>query len=104
ERFFDKSAFSVTGGIGCESGGGVNCTHTSIGHPAQSFAGWVFSDRLWFHHDHYGLTIGGGEITNPGRYLVLLPPINGATAITGTPYFTENPGDQFHAMDGTVTY
>ena len=38
------------------------------------------------------MTIGGGQMDNPGRYLVLLPPINGATAITGTPYFTENPG------------
>src|SRR5262249_27825127 len=36
----------------------------------------------------------------------LLPPINGATAATGTPYFTENPGDQFSAFDfsGTFNY
>ena len=40
------------------------------------------------HHDHFGLTMGGGAINNPGRYLVLLPPINGATAFSGTPYFT----------------
>jgi hypothetical protein len=39
-----------------------------------------------FDHDLYGFTVGGGAITNPGRYLVLVPPINGATAITGTPY------------------
>ena len=32
-------------------------------------------NRLWFHKDLYGLTIGGGQINNPGRYLVLLPPI-----------------------------
>jgi hypothetical protein len=43
------------------------------------------------------------EINNPGRYLVLLPPINGATATTGT-YFTENPGDQFKAWDISGTY
>ena len=43
-------------------------------------------------------------MTNPGRYLTLLPPINGATAFTGSPYFTENPGDQAHAWDMTVTY
>ncbi len=34
---------------------------------------------------------GGGAITNPGRYLVLLPPIKGATAFSGSPYFTETP-------------
>ena len=27
-------------------------------------------------------------MNNPGRYLALTPPINGATAATGTPYFT----------------
>ena len=43
-------------------------------------------------------------MTNPGRYLVLLPPINGATAFSGTPYFTENPGDQFKAWDASVTF
>jgi hypothetical protein len=46
----------------------------------------------------------GGQINNPGRYLVLLPPINGATAITGTPYFTENPGDPFKAWDASVAF
>ena len=29
----------------------------------------------------FGVTLGGGKINNPGRYLVLLPPINGATAV-----------------------
>src|SRR5260370_5949484 len=37
-------------------------------------------NRAWFKKDTYGLTIGGGQINNPGRYLVLLPPINGETA------------------------
>jgi hypothetical protein len=43
-------------------------------------------------------------MNNPGRYLVLLPPINGATAFSGTPYFTENPGDQFKAWDASITF
>lgn len=45
-----------------------------------------------------------GAINNPGRYLVLLPPINGATAYSGTPYFTANPRDKFKAWDGSVTF
>ncbi|HEY6928716.1 MAG TPA: porin, partial [Thermoanaerobaculia bacterium] len=48
--------------------------------------------------------LGGGYINNPGRYLVLLPPINGATALSGTPYFTESPGDPFRAWDYSVTF
>jgi hypothetical protein len=57
-----------------------------------------------FAHDQYGFTFGGGAITNPGRYLVLIPPINAATAITGTPYFTENPGDPYKAWDTQWTF
>ena len=60
--------------------------------------------RLQFEHDHYGMTLGGGYMNNPGRYLTLLPPINGADAISGSPYFTENPGDKYHAYDATATF
>ena len=60
-------------------------------------------NRSWFDHDKFGLTLGGGAMNNPGRYLVLVPPINGATAFSGTPYFTYNPGDQFKAWDTSVT-
>jgi hypothetical protein len=60
--------------------------------------------RWWFDRDKFGATIGGGWMNNPGRYLVLLPPIDGATASTGTPYFTENPGQQFKAYDFQTTF
>jgi hypothetical protein len=110
ERFLDKMAFSLTGDAGCESGGGVNCTTTkkdasgNIIAYKQSFLGFMLYNRWWFHKDRYAVTLGGGKINNPGRYLVLLPPINGATATTGSPYFTENPGDQFKAWDVSGTY
>jgi Putative beta-barrel porin-2, OmpL-like. bbp2 len=110
ENFLSKAAFSLTGDMGCEHGGGVSCS-TNHGqganfHPKQSFLGFMLYNRLWFDQDKFGLTLGGGKINNPGRYLVLLPPINGATAASGTPYFTENPGDQFKAWDisGTFDY
>src|SRR4051812_23213051 len=61
-------------------------------------------DRLWFARNRFATTLGGGFINNPGRYLVLLPPINGATASSGTAYFTENPGDQFRAVDASITF
>ena len=104
ERFLDKAAFSLTGDMGCEHGGGVSCAGNSAKGPKQSFLGYMLYDRLWFDNDRYGLTIGGGQINNPGRYLVLLPPINGATAASGTPYFTENPGDPYKAWDVSGTF
>ncbi|HYL64996.1 MAG TPA: outer membrane beta-barrel protein [Candidatus Methylomirabilis sp.] len=104
ETFLSKMAFSLTGDIGCEHGGGVSCIGTRNGHPKQSFLGYMFYNRFWFDKDKYGLTLGGGRINNPGRYLVLLPPINGATAASGTPYFTENPGDPFKAWDASATF
>src|ERR1700675_3609874 len=104
ERFLDKMAFSLTGDMGCEHGGGVSCAGNSAKGPKQSFLGYMIYNRLWFDNDKYGLTLGGGQINNPGRYLVLLPPINGATAASGTPYFTENPGDPYKAWDVSGTF
>ena len=104
ERFLDKLAFSLTGDLGCEHGGGVSCYTNSAKGPKQDFLGFMFYNRAWFDHDLFGLTIGGGKINNPGRYLVLLPPINGATAASGTPYFTENPGDPYKAWDISSTF
>ncbi len=103
-KFFGKSAFSLTFDAGCESGGGVTCAGNSSGGPKQSFLGAMAYNRFWLYKDRFGLTLGGGKINNPGRYLVLLPPINGATAASGTPYFTQNPGDQFKAWDTSATF
>ncbi len=116
-RFFSKMAASLTVDAGCEWGGSggtangtlvpagqVTCANGTATDPAQFFLGFMAYNRFWFHHDLFGLTLGGGAITNPGRYLVLLPPINGATAYSGTPYFTESPGNQFQAWDGQATF
>jgi hypothetical protein len=90
-----RGAASLTLDAGCESGGGVSCS-------SQYFLGFMIYNRLWFDQNKWGLTVGGGAINNPGRYLVLMPPINGATAFSGTPYFTYNPGDPFKAWDAQV--
>jgi hypothetical protein len=101
--FFSKAAFSLTVDVGCETGGGVQCAGGNADTPSQYFLGFMVYNRFWFFQDRAGLTIGAGAITNPGRYLVLVPPINGATATSGTPYFTANPGDEFKAWDASVT-
>jgi hypothetical protein len=98
-----RSAFSLTFDAGCENGGGVSCTGSSAA-PAQYFVGFMLYNRIWFARDLFALTLGGGAMTNPGRYLVLVPPINGATAFSGTPYFTFNPGNPFKAWDTTTTF
>ncbi|HXE34661.1 MAG TPA: outer membrane beta-barrel protein [Verrucomicrobiae bacterium] len=106
-KTLDKMAFTLTGDLGCEYGAGVSCYGDKKGGPKQSFIGYMLYNRFWFHNDLFGLTVGGGQINNPGRYLVLLPPINGETAITAatnSPYFTENPGDPFKAWDSSVTF
>lgn len=102
-----QAAASLTLDAGCENGGGVSCN-------TQYFVGFMAYNRLWFNHNTFGLTVGGGGINNAGRYLVLLPPINGATATSGASnsdptkgpvysYFTENPGDQYTAWDSQIT-
>jgi hypothetical protein len=130
----DKMAFTITGDLGCEYGGGpasfamtggtlnqkglspemgngvstynggVNCHNSKNGKPKQEFSGWMSYLRFWFKKDIYAVTLGGGEMNNPGRYLTLLPPINGATATTGSPYFTENANDRAQMHDGTITF
>jgi len=113
-KFVDKMAFSLTGDLGCEYGGGVSChkneplTFTASGSPKggpkQSFAGWMLYDRTWFKKDRYAVTLGGGVLDNPGRYLTLLQPINGADAISGSPYFPASPGLPFKAWDTSATF
>jgi hypothetical protein len=97
-----KAAFSLTLDAGCQYGGGISCTGHSG--PKSSFLGWMLYQREWFHKDLFAITVGGGMMNNTGRYLTLLPPINGADAFTGTPYFTENPGDRAKMWDSTVNF
>lgn len=59
-------------------GGFINVD--SAGPNAERFLGAMFYDRTWFDHDHWAFTFGGGFMDNPGRYLALLPSINGDTA------------------------
>jgi len=61
-------------------------------------------NRWWFKKDMYGLTLGGGVLDNPGRYLTLLQPINGADAVSGSPYFPGSPGLPYKAWDTSVTF
>jgi hypothetical protein len=91
-----RLAASLTVDAGCEWGGGTGCDKSH-------FLGFMAYARAWFWKNRLGATVGGGAITNPGRYLVLMPPVNGATALGGSPYFTASPGDPYKAWDLQVT-
>ena len=109
EKFLDKMAFTFTGDLGCEYGGGVSClgNKKSAGQIVdykQVFAGWMLYDRTWFKKDKYAITLGGGVLDNPGRYLTLLQPINGADAVSGSPYFPVFPGSVYKAWDNSASF
>jgi hypothetical protein len=127
KKYLDQIAWTITGDAGCEYGGGpaagyynpkglssefgsadsytggVNCHNDHNGKPKQMFVGWMSYLRFWWDKNLFAMTLGGGQMNNPGRYLTLLPPINGATAISGSPYYTENAGDRAQMHDGTIT-
>jgi len=103
-----KMAFSITGDIGSEKGGGVNgFKDGGPTNPAQYFASVMLYNRVWFAQNKMAWTIGGGYMKNPGRYLVLYPtgqasplpnPYN-PTQTAGAFPFSANPGDQFEGWD-----
>ncbi len=100
-----RAAFSITGDLGFENGGGVTPFGSKDGsNPAQNFISGMAYHRLWFG-DKFAWTFGGGYMHNPGRYLVLSPT---GDASSVPPYgnnpFTANPGDKFDAWDGSTTF
>jgi hypothetical protein len=104
-----RMAFSLTGDVGFEKGGGVNGFKNgdSLQGPAQYFASIMFYNRIWFAKNKFAWTIGGGMMNNPGRYLVLyptgqaspLPNSSNPTQTEGVFPFSANPGDQFSGWD-----
>lgn len=103
-----RIAFSLTGDIGFEKGGGVggfNQKNPTI--PAQYFISFMGYHRTWFSQNKFAWTMGGGWMSNPGRYLVLLPtgqasplpnPLD-PTRSEGLFPFSANPGDPFKGWD-----
>jgi hypothetical protein len=109
-----RMAFSFTGDFGFEKGGGVNGfnNNDSGAGPAQYFASAMFYNRIWFAKNKCAWTVGGGIMTNPGRYLVLyptgqaspLPDPNNPTQTEGAFPFSANPGDKFTGWDWSTNF
>lgn len=104
-----RMAFSFTADIGFEKGAGVNgfSNKDTAKGPAQYFASAMFYHRMWFAQNKFAWTIGGGMMTNPGRYLVLyptgeaspLPDPQNPQQTEGRFPFSANPGDLFKGWD-----
>ncbi len=104
-KTFKRMAMTVTEDFGCETGGGVVCTHGNVNGrpPAQNFVGIMAYQRMWFG-EKFAFSYGGGVVSNPGRYLALIPPIDGANATTGSVYFPEAPGLPFKGYDFQLSF
>jgi len=109
-----KMALSFTGDFGFEKGGGVNGFKNgdSSKGPAQYFVSAMIYNRIWFAKNKCAFTIGGGIMTNPGRYLVLyptgqaspLPNPNNPTLTEGAFPFSTNAGDKFSGWDCSTNF
>ncbi len=98
-----KMAFSLTADAGCQYGGGIQLHWRTQQEQGHRLSGGCSTTGCGSTRTYFAITLGGGEMSNWGRYLTLLPPINGADAVTGSPYFTESPGQKAHMWDSTVT-
>ena len=71
-----RAAFTLTADFGVQNGtapGGV--VYTPFGKNASNFISAMAYNRLWFGEGmKWGWTIGGGFMSNPSRYLALVPP------------------------------
>ena len=107
-----RMAFSSTFDIGFEKGEGVGGFSGTDTNPAQYFMSGMVYNRIWFNKNQFAWTIGGGIMTNPGRYLVLLPtgdasPLPSATNPTqteGTHPFDTSAGTQFKGWDCSTNF
>jgi hypothetical protein len=107
-----KAAFSSTFDIGFEKGDGVGGFTGNATTPSQYFLSGMVYNRVWFNQNKMAWTIGGGYMTNPGRYLVLyptgdaspLPNPNNPTQTAGTHPFSANPGDEFKGWDCSTNF
>jgi opacity protein-like surface antigen len=111
--WFSRAAFSVTGDVGFETGDGVTPFggtgtegHCSNVTPCtQHFLSWMAYNRFWFFGGKLGVNVGGGMMSNPGRYLVLAPtgqasPLPAPLSTQGVQYVT--PTKPFDTSIGTT--
>ncbi len=111
-RGISRMAFSLTADFGFENGGGVKAFGGDSSTPSQHFLSAMIYNRVWFAKNKFAFTLGGGLMSNPGRYLVLyptgqaspLPNPNNPTQTEGAYPFSANPGDKFNGWDCSANF
>ncbi|HZU83469.1 MAG TPA: outer membrane beta-barrel protein [Polyangiaceae bacterium] len=116
KTFITRIASSYTIDVGGEQGDGVAFTgsgtegHCTTANPcAARFVSGMMYHRVWFG-DTFAVTVGGGFMSNPSRYLVLPPTGNaspvpqplstqGVQYVTASSPYDLNPGTNFNAWD-----
>ena len=117
-KFLDKIAFTVTGDLGCEYGGGaaggpydpkgnspengtsstytggVNCHSAKNGKPKQAFMGWMMYNRYWFKKDRYAVTLGSEQIDNQVVILPFFPHHQWRCSLQRDSVLCTSPGDR----------
>ncbi|WP_428330127.1 outer membrane beta-barrel protein [Mucilaginibacter sp.] len=96
-----RAAFSLTGDFGFQNGtapGGV--VYQPFGKNASNMIGLMAYNRLWYGEGmKWGTTIGGGFISNPSRYLALVPP----GLATDSFLAASTPGAKMSGWDASAT-
>jgi hypothetical protein len=123
KSFISKNAWSLTadiGGLQGDMGNGANTNTIPVtmgpGANEEAFFGAMLYNRTEFDNGKFAFSFGGGFVNNPGQYLLLVPPVNGATAVNygsqvaqydtlpdgtenGTTIPNQQPGSAFIATD-----
>jgi hypothetical protein len=96
-----RAAFTLTADFGVQDGdapGGV--VYSPFGKNASNFLGIMAYNRIWFGDGmKWGWTIGGGAISNPSRYLALVPP----GLATDSFLAASTPGSKMAGWDASTT-
>jgi hypothetical protein len=96
-----RAAFTLTADFGVQNGtapGGV--VYSPFGKNASNFMSAMAYHRIWFGDGmKWGWTIGGGVMSNPSRYLALVPP----GLATDSFIAASTPGSKMAGWDASTT-
>ena len=87
--YFSRGALALAADFGCEHGSGVSCD-------TQYFIGLAAYNQFTFYRNHVAFTQGGGIVSNPGRYLAVVPP--------GPVGFDTSPNSTYVVWEALLTF
>ena len=96
--FISKAAFSLTGDLGCEHGGGVSCTGNSAKGPKQSFIGFMVVQPALVPQGPLWLHVWRRKDQQPGTLSGFVAPDQWSNGHFGNPLFHREPGRPLQGM------